>query len=152
MVIGFAFWAVGLIEFDYVSNVSDQPLLNPQKVREFSGTNMVLESGEIIALVPRYSSAPTAEAYWSISNQVSRSEFEVDIEPQDGGHVEIYVRRHRKFRDTVPPFTIPLVPVSKYIRKAVAWGTFLSANSQLGNKGSADGDQPVRPGINAPPL
>jgi len=145
LVLGLAIcWAAGLVEFSYPNVVPNEPLLHSQKVRSLVGTNMVLESGEIIALSPRYASERSSEEIsLDISNQVSRGGFEVDVEPKRGGErVEIYVRWLRKFRDSAPPFTISVIPetVGRKYRKAVAFGTYLGTNSQP--SGAADGSQP----------
>ena len=145
LVVGLAIcWAAGLVEFTYPNAVPNEPLLRPQKVRSLDGTNMVLESGEIIALSPRYSSERSGEEVsLDISNQVSRGGFEVDVAPKSGGRVEVFVRWPKKFRDSAPPFTIPIVPetVGRKYRKSVAFGTYLGANSQP--DGAANWSQPV---------
>jgi hypothetical protein len=141
-------WAVGLLEFTYPSVVPNEPLLHPQKVRNLDGTNMVLESGEIIALSPRYSSDRSAqEVAMDISNHVSRGGFEVDVEPKNDRRVEIYVRWPRKFRDSAPPFTIPIIPqrVGRLYRKSVAFGMHSGTNS---HDVAANSSQPVRSGTN----
>jgi hypothetical protein len=119
-------------------------------MRVLDGTNMVLESGEILALLAPYSSERSSdEIYLDISNQVSRGDFEVDVDPKSGGRAEIYVRWPRKFRDSSPPFTIPLIrkTVGRKYKKAVAFGTYLSTNSQP--SGAANGSQPVRSETNS---
>lgn len=126
-------WVAGLVEFTYPNVVANEPLLHPQKVRSLEATNMVLQTGEIIGLWPRYSSERSREEIsMEISNQVSRGGFEVDVDPKTGGRVEIFVRWPREFRDSVPPFTIPLISkrVGRYYRNAVAFGAYLDTNSQ----------------------
>jgi hypothetical protein len=128
-------WAAGLVEFTYPNVVANEPLLHPQSVRSLEGTNMVLRTGEIIGLWPRYSSERSPEEIsMDISNQVSRGGYEVDVDPKTGGRLEIFVRWPRKFRDSVPPFTIPIVSerVGRHYRKSVAFGTYLGTNSQAG--------------------
>lgn len=152
LVLGFAIcWAAGLVEFTYPNIVANEPLLYPKKVRSLKGTNMVLQTGEIIGLWPRYSSERSREEICiDISNQVSRGSFEVDVDPKPGGRLEIFVRGPRKFRDSVPPFTVPLISerVGRYYRKAVAFGAYLGTNSQL--TGAADGSQPIGSETNQP--
>lgn len=145
LVLGLAIcWAAGLVEFTYPNIVPNEPLLHPQKVRALDGTNMVLETGQIIALSPRYASERNGEEIsLDISNQVSRGGFEVDVDLKTGGRVEIFVRRPRRFRDSAPPFTIPIIPetVGRKYRMAVAFGTYLGTNSQP--SGAANRSQPV---------
>ena len=144
-------WAAGLVEFTYANVVSNEPLLHPRKVKQFNGTNMVLESGEIIALLPRYSSERSAEEiYADLSNQVSRSDFEVDLQPTKGDRVGIYVRRLRKFRDSAPPFTIPIIrqTVGRKYRQQIALGIYVTANGQ---NGVANGSQSIRSDTNRTP-
>jgi hypothetical protein len=91
-------WAAGLVEFTYPNIVPNEPLSHPQKVREIIGTNMVLASGEVIALLPSYPSERNLEEIsLEISNQMSRSGFEVDVVEKKGDRVDIYVRWPRKF-------------------------------------------------------
>jgi hypothetical protein len=143
--IGFAIcWAAGIVEFTYPNIVPNEPLLCPQKVSRLDGTNMILESGDVIALLPRHPSERSAgEIYSDISNQVVRSGFEVDVEPKGKDRVEVFVRHPRKFRDTVPPFTVPLFrqTVGKMYREAVALGMYVIPNSQ--QDGAAKGSQPI---------
>src|SRR5215510_13694981 len=90
-------WAVGLVEFTYPRVVQNEPLLHPQKVRSLDGSNMVLSTGEVIGLWPRYHSERSdREIFSGISNQVSRGGFEVDVDPKGGGRLEIFVRWRRK--------------------------------------------------------
>jgi hypothetical protein len=145
-------WAVGFVEFTYPNVIPNEPLLHPQKVRSLDGTNMVLESGEVIALSLGHSSERSAqEISLDISNQISRGGFEVDVAPKRGGQVEIFVRWPRKFRDSAPPFTIPIIPQtvgSKY-RKRVAFGAYVGTNSQP--DAAPDGSQPIRSQTNHTP-
>lgn len=138
LAVGLAFcWAVGLVEFTYLNVVPNEPLRHPCKVTELNDTNMVLESGDIVGFRPRYTS------YSDLSNQLVRSDFEVDIEPTKG-RLDIYVRRYSKFRDTVPPFTIPLIrkTVGRKHRELVAFGVYVSTNSQP--DGAANRSRPIR--------
>ena len=145
LVLGLAIcWAAGLVEFTYPNVVPNEPLLHPQRVRSLDGTNIVLESGEVLALSPTHSSERSPEEIsLDISNQLSRGGFEVDLDSKSGGRAEIYVRWPRKFRDSVPPFTIPIVreTVGRKYRKAVAVGTYIGTNSQP--SGAANRSQPV---------
>jgi hypothetical protein len=126
-------WAAGLVEFTYLNVVPNEPLKHPCKVQIIDGTNMLLESGEMISFWPRYSSERSnEEAYSDISNQVCRSGFQIDIETNRTGNLDIFVRRHRKFRDTIPPFVIPLVrkTVEKERREVVASGAYVRTGSK----------------------
>lgn len=126
-------WLAGFVEFTYQNVVPNEPLLHPLKVRQLDGTNMLLENGRALALSPLHSSdRSTDEIFLDISNQVRRSEFEVDIDEKDGERAEIYVRWPRKFRDSSPPFTIPIIrqTVGRKYRKPLAFGTYVSTNSQ----------------------
>jgi hypothetical protein len=132
-------WATGLVEFTYPKVVPNEPLLHAQKVRSLDGTNMILESGETIALWQQYLSDRSAEEIsMDISNQLSRGGFEVDVDPKPSGRLEIFVRWPRKFRDSVPPFTIPIIPqtVGRKFRNRVAFGTYLNTNTQPTRVGS----------------
>ena len=140
-------WATGLADFTWVRVVPNEPLLHPQKVRALSGTNMIMESGEVIALWPRESSERSLqEVYLDMSNQVRRSGFEVDIEPKrDGTTLDVFIRLDSKFRDTVPPyFTVPLIwkTAGSRHREAIAYGACVGTNSQP--DGEANGRQPIR--------
>jgi|SRR6516225_3549801 hypothetical protein len=126
-------WAAGFVEFTYPNVVPNQPLLDPQKVTGMDGTNILLESGSVVNLQSVYSAEPLSEKmYVEISNQVSRSGFEIDVEPKHGREVELYVRWPRKFRDSAPPFTIPIIheTVGRCYRKPLAYGTFVGTNSE----------------------
>lgn len=126
-------WVIGFVEFPYPNVVPNEPLLHPQRVREINGTNLVLASGDRIALSLPYSSERSVgEISLEISNQVSRSGFEVDVVEKQGDWVEIYVRWPRKFRDSAPPFTIPLIreTVGRYYRKSLATGRHLAGESR----------------------
>lgn len=144
-------WFAGFVEFTYPHVVPNEPLLHPQKVAAIDGTNIVLESGEIIALWLAHSSERSLEEISpDLSNQVSRSDFEVDVDPRKGERVEIYVRWPRKFRDSVPPFTIPIIreTVGRKYRKPLAFGTYLRTNGQP--NGAANHSQPVGSDTNQP--
>jgi hypothetical protein len=126
-------WEAGFVEFTYPNVVPNEPLLHPLKVRQLDGTNMLLENGQILALSPLHSSdRSTDEIFLDVSNQVRRSDFEVDVERKNGERVEVYVRWPRKFRDSVPPFTIPIIreTVGRKYRKPLAFGTYVNTNSQ----------------------
>lgn len=136
-------WTAGLVEFTYLNVVQNEPLQHPRKVEVIDGTNMVLENGEMVSFWPSDSSDRSKEELYSeISNLVSRSDFQVDIETNKAGSLAILVRRHRKFRDTVPPFVIPLVreTVGRQRRGVVAFGAYRSTNSQP--NGAANPSQP----------
>lgn len=146
-----ACWATGLADLTWVRVVPNEPLLHPQKVRGLSGTNMIMESGEVIALWPREASDRSLEEiYLDISNQVRRSSFEVDIEPtRNRSKLNVFIRLDSKFRDTCPPyFTVPLIwkTAGSRHREAIAYGAYLGTNSQP--DGAANGRQPVRPETN----
>lgn len=127
-------WMAGFIEFTYPNIVPNEPLLHPQKVRELNGTNIVLESGQIYGLSPWLSGDGTPEEWSSaFRNELKRSGFEVDVEDKQGNRVEVYVRWPRKFRDSAPPFTIPLIwqTTGKYYRKPMAFGVPLGDETKL---------------------
>jgi hypothetical protein len=138
-------WAVGLVEFTYLNVVPNEPLQHPRKVQVIDGTNMVLESGEMISFWPSDSSDRSKEElYLEISNMVSHSDFQIDIETNKAGSLDILVRRYRKFRDTVPPFVIPIVreTVGRQRRGVVAFGAYTPMSSQP--NGAANRSQPAR--------
>jgi hypothetical protein len=138
-----ACWMLGWVEFTYLNIVPNEPLLHPRKARELQGTNMVMQDGQIIALWPKYpSERSTEEIYGDISNQLSRSDFQVDVDSKDG-QLEIYVRKHRKFRDYAPPFTIPLIrqTVGKNRRELLAYGAYVQTNVQP--ESSTNASQPI---------
>lgn len=145
-------WAANLVVFTYPNVVPNQPLLNPQRVREVDGTNMVLESGRVVGLWPLYSSGLASEEVWSeISNQVRRSGFEVDIDPDQGQRLKIYVRWPRKLRDSAPPFTVPMIrqTVGREYRKPLAFGAYLNTNSQPDH--TTNQNEPLRSDANQTP-
>lgn len=137
-------WALGLIEFTYPKIVPNQPLRKPRRVVRIEGTNMMLDHGQMIALFPRYGSEPLSEQESiEIGNQVARSWFEVDVEPRSGREVTLYVRWPRKFRDSSPPFTIPLIreTVGRSYRKLLTDGTLVGTRSQP--EGAGNRSQPA---------
>ena len=125
-------WAIGLVDFTFNNVVPNQPLQHPQQVRTIDGTNIILDSGLTVALMPWFSTEQTPEQLSvEFSNQLSRAGFEVDVEPKQGNRAELYVRWPRKFRDSAPPFTIPIIrqTVGRYYRKPLAFGMFVGTNS-----------------------
>lgn len=136
-------WAAGLVEFTYLNVVPNEPLQHPRGVQGINVTNMVLDSGEIINFWPSDSSDRSKEELClEISNMVSHSGFQIDIETNKAGNLDILVRRYRKFRDTVPPFVIPIVreTVGRQRRGIVACGAYAATNSQP--NGPANRSQP----------
>lgn len=131
-IVVFISWATGLVVFTYEHVVPNQPLLHPRKVQIINETNMVLENGGTIFFWRGSPSDRNDEDYADISNQVRRSDFQIDIETNNAGSLDIFVRHPRKFRDTVPPFEIPVIRVTagKYIREKEAFGAYV----QTGNK------------------
>jgi hypothetical protein len=146
-------WALGFVEFTYPRIIANQPLRNPRKVARIAGPNIIVEGGRIIALSSPKTTELLPEEMWiEMSNQVRRSGFEVDVEPGKGHEVTLYVRWPRKFRDSAPPFTIPLIPetVGRSYRKRLALGTFVETNSQP--EGAANVSRPSESETNpAPP-
>ena len=142
-------WAAGFVEFTYLNVVPNEPLRHPRKVQIIDGTNMLLESGEIISFRVSHSSERSDEELYSeISNQVSRSDFQVDIETNKTGNLDIFVRRHRKFRDTVPPFVIPIIreTVGREWREKIASGAWAHTDTEPND--AANGSQKNRPETN----
>ncbi len=142
-------WAAGLVEFTYLNIVPNEPLQHPSKVQVIDGTNMVLQSGEMISFWPsRSSDRSNDELYSEISNQVSRSDFQIDIETNKAGNLDIFVRRHRKFRDTVPPFVIPVVreTAGRERREMVACGIYVRTGGKPND--AANGSQQIRSDTN----
>jgi hypothetical protein len=134
--------ATGLVSFTSVSTVANEPLRHPGRVMEVDGTNLVLESGQIIAL--------RTFSRYSISNQLIRSDFQIDIEQGDTNGpgafdieqgdtnwLDIYARRPGK-SDFMRPlvFTIPLIRRTRGAtdRVWIASGRYVSTNSQSGRR------------------
>ena len=124
--------AAGFVEFTYLVVVPNQPLLHPQKVVEISRTNIVLESGRVLALSPPDSEPLPEEVFLEVSNQVRRSNYEIDVEPKKGHVLSIYVRWPKKYRDYGPLFTIPIIrkTVPSSYRKRLTYGSFIATDSQ----------------------
>jgi len=132
-VVIFICWASGLVVFTYEYPVPNQPLQHPCKVQIVNETNMLLENGAMITFTPRWpSDRSPEEVYEDISNQVRRSDFQIDIETNKTGGLDIFVRHPRKFRDSAPPFTIPVIRQAKgqYFRQREAVGAYV----QTGDK------------------
>jgi hypothetical protein len=130
-IVVFISWATGLVVFTYEHPVVNQPLQHPCRVQIVNGTNMLLEDGRMITFWPRWSSDRSDEAYEIVSNQVRRSDFQIDIET-NAFDLCIFVRYPRKFRDSAPPFEIPIIrhAVGRYGRQIEAVGKWV----QTGNK------------------
>lgn len=133
-----ACWLLGWVEFTYVKVVPNEPLLHPRQISKLQGTNMVMQDGQIIALWPSYPGRSTEESHGDISNKLRLSDFQVDIDT-NYGQLDIYVRHKRKFRDSSPPFTIPLIreTVGRKSRQLLAHGEYLSSNSRSGDPTNA---------------
>jgi hypothetical protein len=125
-----------LVGFHYPVVVQNQPLLHPIKVSLFQGTNLLLQDGDVIAL-------DVAEAS-DISNTLSQSAFEVDIEGDRSGRAAIYGRRNGWICGTpwAQPIRIPLIRdiVYKNRRELIAVGDYVSSNDQP--QPAANGSQP----------
>jgi hypothetical protein len=155
-VIGIAtYWAAGLASFTSYTIVPNEPLRHPCRVKDVNGTNLLMESGQIISMYP---------GFFNLSNQLSWSDFQVDIEQGDingPGHfdiqqgntnrLDIYVRRPRK-NDFIRPlvFAIPLVrkTVGASYRAWVASGTYVNTSGQPDT--AANRSQPIRSETNRP--
>lgn len=133
-----ASWASGLVGFRYPHIVQGDPLRHPCKVRDVQGTNMVLADGRVIAFHASYPS--------EFSNELSQSEFEVDVEGRGISGAAIYARHKTKICGTpwAQPIVIPLIrdTVYKQHREMIAFGTYVTTNSQP--SAPADGSQPFR--------
>lgn len=130
-------WATGVVVFTYEHVVPNEPLQHPCKVQIIYGTNMLLENGAMITFWPRWwpsdkSAEEVEEVYEDISNQVRRSNFQIDIETNNAGSLDIFVRHPRKFRDTIPPFEIPVirVTVGKYFREKEAFAAYMQTTNK----------------------
>jgi len=119
-------WAIGLVGFRYPHIVQRDPLLHPCKIRDLQGTNMVLADGRVIAFQATYPS--------ELSNELSQSEFEVDVEPRGSSGAAIYVRHKTMICGTpwAQPIVIPVIrdTVYKQHREMIALGTYVTTNSQ----------------------
>ncbi len=128
-------WVVGLVEFTSVTYVPNEPLRRPRRVKELNGTNLVLESGQAIGLDPRYG------AFLGLSNQLFRSDFQVDVEQGEtnvfslaeneagsSNRLDIYVRRARRREALRVGFLIPLFrkTAGENYRAWVASGRYLA--------------------------
>ncbi len=139
--------ALDLIKFTKVIPVANEPLRHPIRVKQVNGTNLVLENGKIVRLNSMFS---------DISNQLFRSDFQVDVEQGDTNgpglfeiqagntnRVDIYVRRPSR-REFIRPlsFTIPLVrrTAGTNHRAWIAYGEYVSTSSQPHPR--ADPNQP----------
>jgi hypothetical protein len=87
---------------------------------------MVLADGRVVAFQARYPS--------ELSNELSQSEFEVDVEPRGSSGARIYARHKTKICGTpwAQPIVIPLIrdTVYKQQREMIALGTYVHTNSQ----------------------
>lgn len=127
----------GLVGFHYPKVVLDEPLCNPKAVVRIDGTNIFLHDGTGIAI--------DSLGALEISNKLSQSAFEVDVEGAKGETAAIWARQNGWICGTpwAQPIRIPLIgdTVYKNRRQLIAVGSFLSS-SQL--DGAADGKQPFR--------
>ena len=134
---------LGLVGFTYPRVVRDEPLHHPLRVVKIEGTNIVLESGRLIAL-----EGMTAA---DITNKLQQSDFHVDVEPGHGGSVAIWARQTGWICGTpwAQPIRIPLVPVTvhKNRRKLIAVGSYIRESGQP--DGTANRSQPIRAETNS---
>lgn len=129
----FVGWTTGLVDFTYEHPVPNEPLQHPRKVQISNETNMLLENGGLITFWPSWRSEEQFKVvYEDASNMVRYSDFQVDIETNETGKLEIFVRRPRKLRDFHAPLEIPIIRenVGMYLKRKVAFGTWV----QIGNK------------------
>lgn len=45
-------WAIGLVEYTYPKVFTNQPVQHPRRVVEIAPTNMLLDNGQLIRLLP----------------------------------------------------------------------------------------------------
>jgi hypothetical protein len=129
---------IGLVGFHYPQVIQNEPLRNPQVVVRLDGTNIVLKSGAVI----RVEDMSTQE----ISNKLSQSAFEIDVERGKYGTVGIIARQNGWVCGTpwAQPIRIPLIRdiVYKNRRELIAVGSYGPSQSQP--DGQIDGSQPFR--------
>jgi hypothetical protein len=129
---------IGMVGFHYPHVIQDEPLQHPQNVLRVEGTNIVLESGAMIALDQVDASG--------ISNKLKQSAFQVDIEGAKGGPVGIWARQDGWICGTpwAQPIRIPLIRDTTYKnrRELIAVGSYLESGGQ--QDGAANGSQPIR--------
>jgi hypothetical protein len=129
---------MGMAGVHYPRIIRDEPLQHPQTVVRIEGTNLVLESGAIIAF-------DGIEAA-SISNKLQQSEFAVDIDGAQGEALAIWARQDGWVCGTpwAQPIRIPLIRDTTYKnrRQMIAVGSYVRSGGQ--QDGSADGSRPIR--------
>jgi hypothetical protein len=134
----------GLVGFHYPKVVVDEPLQNPQKVTRIDGTNIFLQDGRVIAI----GSADSLE----ISNRLSQSSFQIDLERTKGETAVIWARQNGWICGTswAQPIRIPVIrdTVYKNRRQLIATGSY-GATSQPDD--AANRSQPSRSETNSTP-
>jgi hypothetical protein len=129
--------ALGLVGFHYPRVVQNEPLRNPQTVVHLDGADLALQSGAVI----------TVEAMDSleISNKLSQSAFQIDVESGNDGTVAIYARQNGWVCGTpwAQPIRIPLIRDTVYRnrRHLIALGSYVGPSSQP--DGAANRSRPV---------
>src|SRR5258708_5463550 len=97
-------------EREHAREMGDPKLAEVDAPTQEQAERMTAHLGATGTLPPYSSDRSNEEIYSDISNLLSRTGFEVDVDPKSGGRLEIFVRWLRKFRDSAPPFTIPVIP------------------------------------------
>jgi len=119
-------WMIGLLGFHYPLVIQDEPLLHPQKVIGVQGTNLILESGAVLAI-------DTLEAS-DISNKLRQSRFEIDVDRTHGAAVAIWARQDGWVCGApwAQPIRIPLIGDKTYRnrRQIIAVGAYLDPEGQ----------------------
>jgi hypothetical protein len=129
--------ALGLVGFHYPRVVQNEPLRNPQTVVRLDGIDLGLQSGAIIRV--------EAMESLEISNKLSQSAFEIDVESGKDETVAIYARLNGWVCGTpwAQPIRIPLIRDTVYRnrRQLIGFGSYVRPHSQP--DGAANRSQPV---------
>jgi len=116
--------SLGIVGFRAPRVVQNQPLMAPIRVVSIDGAKLVLEDKRIIQTEP-YSGQ-------DLSNQLSQSDFMVDLEPGAGETVGVYARQTGWICGTpwAQPIRIPIIrdTVYKNRRQLIATGEFIRGN------------------------
>jgi len=117
--------ATGLIGFHYAHVVQNEPLRNPQRVVRLDGVELALQNGAVI----RVEALDTGE----MSNKLSQSAFEIDVESGKEETLGIYARQNGWVCGTpwAQPIRLPIIRDTVYRNRRVliAFGSYVHRHS-----------------------